>query len=50
MNTLYLLLLVAALVCFVISAFQVRATRVNPLALGAALWVLVPILQFLNHS
>jgi len=45
MTVLYLILLVAAGVCFGVSAFRPVASRVNFMALGLLLWVLVPLLQ-----
>lgn len=45
MTLLYLLLLVAALVVFVLAAFGFSARRINLLALGLACWVLVLVLQ-----
>ncbi|NUR88875.1 MAG: hypothetical protein HOY71_32715 [Nonomuraea sp.] len=35
-----LILLILALACFVLSAFNIGGARVNLLALGLALWVL----------
>lgn len=40
MALLFLILLVAALVCFVLYAFSRYAGRVNLLGLGLSLWVL----------
>ena len=40
MITLHLVLLLLAFVCFVLAAFDVRAPRVNLLALGLTLWIL----------
>lgn len=45
MNVVYLILLILAAACFVASAARVASTRVNLMALGLALWVLVPIIQ-----
>lgn len=51
MEVLYFLLLLGALVCFLLSAFfaqrveGARATTVNLVALGLALWVAVPFIQ-----
>lgn len=39
------ILLFLAFVCFVLAAFGVVVSRVNFIALGLALWVLVPMLQ-----
>jgi uncharacterized membrane protein len=39
MDIITLILLIAALVCFVLSAFSVASPRVNLLALGLAFWV-----------
>jgi hypothetical protein len=44
MDVLYVLLLLAAFVLFLIAAF-VRRLRVNLVALGAACWVLVILIQ-----
>lgn len=49
MPLLYLILFVVALVLFVLVAFGVTARRVNLLALGLALWVLVSVLQAFLH-
>lgn len=45
MNVLYLILLILALACFVASAARVASARVNLMAAGLALWVLVPVIQ-----
>lgn len=51
MVTLYILLLLAAAVCFAIAAFVVNRTfRVNFLALGLLCWVLVPLIQEIRAS
>lgn len=48
MELIYLLLLIAAAVCFALGAFRPTvATRVNLIALGLFLWVLVEVLQML---
>lgn len=44
MTTLYLLLLIAAALCFLLAAAGVSA-RVNLVALGLLCWVLVPLIQ-----
>lgn len=44
MHTLDLILYVAALVMFLLAAFNVPA-RINLIALGLACWVLVPLLD-----
>lgn len=43
----FLLLLLGAFVCFVLAAFGVRTERrpVNFVAVGLALWVLVPLIR-----
>lgn len=48
MHILIIILLIGAAVCFAVSAFAVAKTRVNLLALGLLLWVLVPLLQALG--
>lgn len=53
MDVLYLLLLIGAAVCFALAAFRaerggVAVPRVNLVALGLLLWVLVPLLQTLQ--
>lgn len=40
MVTLALVLLIAAFVVFALAAFNVPITRISPVALGLALWVL----------
>lgn len=50
MTTIYLLLLLAAILCFLAAAFRggtdgVGRVRVNLIALGLAFWVAVPLLQ-----
>ena len=49
MTTLYLILLIVAFICFLLGAAawqaQGRASRVNLVALGLAVWVLVPLIQ-----
>jgi len=48
MSILFLLLLVGAAVCFAIAAFvKSQPVRINFVALGLLLWVLVPLLQTL---
>lgn len=50
MSIVFLLLLVGAAVCFTIAALgPAVTTRVNLLALGLLLWVLVPLLQRVQH-
>lgn len=49
MTALYLVLFVAALVCFVLAAFDVAVRRLNLVALGLALWMLVAVLQTLQR-
>jgi hypothetical protein len=44
MAILFLVLLIAAFLCFLAATFNVAA-RINLLALGFALWVLVPLIQ-----
>lgn len=44
MAFLFLVLLIAAFFCFLAATFNVVA-RINLLALGFALWVLVPLIQ-----
>lgn len=51
MHILYVLLLIAALVCFAIAAFAERRWTTAPVyfvALGLLFWVLVPLIQELN--
>ncbi len=43
----FLLLLLGALGCFGFAAFSARQPRVNLIALGLALWVLVDVIQAL---
>jgi hypothetical protein len=53
MTLLYLILLIAAAVCFGMAAFASNRRgrgRVNLMALGLLLWVLVPLLQTLDRS
>lgn len=45
MQVLYLCLYVAALVCFLLAAFNVPTSKANVLAVGLGLWVVVPLLQ-----
>lgn len=45
MDVLIIILLVAALVCFLIAAFEVVVSRVNLIALGLALWVGAVLVQ-----
>jgi hypothetical protein len=47
MAVLFLILLVAAFLCFLAATFNVAA-RINLVALGLALWVLVPLVQILR--
>ena len=49
LTVIYLLLLIAAAVCFFIDAFVVSQRRVHVLALGLLLWVLVPLIQTANR-
>ena len=49
MTVIYALLLVAALVCFVLAAFNVVVGRVQLMALGLGFWVLVPLIQMLHR-
>lgn len=46
MTTIYFLLVLAALVCFVLAAAGVPVRRVSLVALGLAFWVAVPVLQY----
>lgn len=48
MTALYFVLLLLALVCFVVAAFNVVSARVNLVALGLAFWVAVPFIQMLQ--
>lgn len=50
MASLYLALFILAFVCFVVAAIPAVAPRVNFLAIGLALWVLVLVLQTLKVS
>lgn len=49
MDVIYLLLFVVAAVCFSLAAYGVTVNRVNLVALGLLSWVLVPLLQVLQH-
>lgn len=49
MTVIYLLLLVAALVCFVLAAFNVNVRNVTLMAAGLAFWVLVPLIQMAHR-
>lgn len=48
METLILIFLVIALVCFAIAAFGLWAARVNLVALGLAFWVATALLPHLK--
>lgn len=48
MSVLFFILLLLALVCFVLSAFQVHGPRVYLVGLGLALWVAVPFISALQ--
>lgn len=41
-------LLLLGFICFVVATFGVIVPRVNLVALGLALWILVPLLQTLG--
>ena len=41
--TLDLVLLIAALICFLLAAFSILGERVNLIAIGLALWVLTAL-------
>jgi hypothetical protein len=43
-HTLYLLLYIAAAACFLLATFEASVQRVNLVALGLLLWVLVPLI------
>jgi hypothetical protein len=45
MVTIYFVLLLLAALCFGAAALSVAVQRVNLLALGLLLWVLVPLIQ-----
>lgn len=47
MTIIYILLLIAALGCFVLACTRLAA-RVNLIALGLAFWVAVPLIQHLR--
>lgn len=53
MVVLYVLLLIGAVVCFALAAFNVRvgAARrtVDTIGLGLLLWVLVPLIQMIQR-
>lgn len=49
MYVIFILLLIGAAVCFGAAAFAKRQPRVNLVALGLLLWVLVPLLQSFLH-
>jgi hypothetical protein len=48
MITLFLVLYIAAFICFVLATLGVAVRRVNLLALGLALWVLVPLITLFS--
>ena len=48
MDVITLLLLLAAAIVFTLAAFNVAASRVNLIALGLLLWVLVPLLDHID--
>lgn len=48
MSTLAVILLVAALICFLLAAFGVGAPRFNLLAAGLTCWVLAELLPALT--
>jgi hypothetical protein len=45
MDVIYLLLFVVGAVCFGLAAFGVVVSRVNLMALGLLMWILVPLLE-----
>lgn len=45
MNLLYLILFLAAFICFLLAAFGVAVRRLNLVALGLMLWSLVYVIQ-----
>ena len=47
MNTVYVILLILAVVCFAAAAAEVKA-RINLIAAGLFFWVLVPLIQHLR--
>lgn len=53
MNVVYLLLFIAAAVCFVLAAanfaMSTRRGGVNLVAVGLFFWVLVPLIQSIRH-
>lgn len=52
MLTITLVLLILAVVCFAIAAFNIGAgqtTRINFIALGLLLWVLMPLISTIDR-
>lgn len=49
MHLLLFVLFVAALVCFLLGAFNVAVRRINLIALGLTFWVLVYVLSTVNR-
>ena len=49
MTVLYLILLIAAGILFLLAAFSVDVRRLNLVALGLFCWVLVPLLQTMKQ-
>jgi hypothetical protein len=45
MDTIFFLLLLGGLLCFLADAFLFRPQRVGLLALGLALWIAVPLIH-----
>jgi hypothetical protein len=49
MDTLYVILLIVAAICFVLAAFSVTVhARINLVALGLLAWVLVPLIEHID--
>lgn len=53
MDVVYMLLFIAAAVCFVLAALNVvvnsRRGTINLMAMGLFFWVLVPLIQSIKH-
>lgn len=45
MDVIFFLLLLGGFLCFITEAFIVRPERVTLIALGLALWILVPLIH-----
>lgn len=49
MELLELLLLLAGFICFLVAAFTAAFSRVNLMALGLALWILIPLIHAIKQ-